>query len=125
MLLLVAWTIATGAHWDFVQVAAWGRMWARYVQVQPWTVALDTTFSPGAMCGMCKTVQAAKQQQGDQPLAGVPALEKPPLLLPMLRAVTVEPPRLLGQSGSRDVLCPRSMRDAPPVPPPRPDAIVG
>lgn len=121
MLLLIGWTFATGAHWDMIQVAAWGQMWARNAQVQPLGLALATTFSPEGMCGVCKTVQAAKLEQDDNPVLDSRTAGKAPLLLPVLRPIVVEHPPLLGAFIISETLPPGWSRAAPPVPPPRAD----
>lgn len=119
VLLLFGWTIATGAHWDVIQVAAWGRMWARNAQVQPLGLALATTFSPDSMCGVCKTVQAAKRDQDGNPLLDNRAAGKAPLIVPVLRGVVVSPPIPTARLIHSESLPPHCWRATPPVPPPR------
>lgn len=119
ILLLAGWTIATGAHWDVIQVAAWGRMWARNAQVQPLGLALATTFSPEARCGVCKTVQAAKLDQDGNPLLDHRAAGKAPLIVPALRGTVVAAPVPTVRSIRSESFMPHRWRAAPPVPPPR------
>jgi hypothetical protein len=61
--LLTAWLLATGSHWDLVQTFAWGRMVATYSQTMPLAQAIKLTFTPDNLCGVCKSVSEAKQQQ--------------------------------------------------------------
>ncbi len=117
--LLIGWTGATGAHWDILQVAAWARMWAGYAQVQPLATALATTFSPEAMCGACKTIQAAKHDQAADPAIDLSAMEKALLLLPSAHPAAVDPPSAIRVARRELVTRPLSWRAAPPVPPPR------
>lgn len=60
---LTAWLLATGCQWDFVQVFAWSRMFTTYAQTMPLLRAAERTFSPDEMCGVCRAVATAKQQQ--------------------------------------------------------------
>jgi hypothetical protein len=61
--MLTAWLLATGSHWDLVQTFAWGRMIATYSQTMPLAQAIKLTFTPDNLCGVCKSVSEAKQQQ--------------------------------------------------------------
>jgi hypothetical protein len=119
--LLIGWLLATGAHWDLVQVAAWGRMWAQFAQVQPLAVALATTFTPEARCSACKAVQAARQHGGDPAVLGADALAKPPLILPSVRTLVIARPGVLEFLTPPSHTIPSPDRAAPPVPPPRAD----
>lgn len=61
-LALFAWFCATGAQWDFLQVLAWGRMFAAYSQAMEFSKAAEETFN-GEMCEMCKAVARGRQTQ--------------------------------------------------------------
>jgi hypothetical protein len=61
-LVLLAWLLATGSHWDLVQTFAWGRMIATYSQSMPIGQAIRLTFTPDNMCGVCEAVSEAKHQ---------------------------------------------------------------
>jgi hypothetical protein len=61
--MLTAWLLATGSHWDLVQTFAWGRMIATYSQSMSLARAVKLTFTPDNLCGVCKSVSEAKQQQ--------------------------------------------------------------
>src|SRR5512133_3053882 len=119
VLLLLGWTLATGAHWDLVQVAAWGRMWLTYARVQPFTTALTTTFSPEAMCGVCRTVQAARADASNLPAVDIRAAEKAFLLLPFLRPLRIEAPPPTRFARAENSIAPESWQSDPAVPPPR------
>ncbi|MDO8540617.1 MAG: hypothetical protein Q7S40_09305 [Opitutaceae bacterium] len=118
-MLLLGWTLATGAHWDVLQVAAWARMWFSYSRVQPLAAALETTFSPDAMCGACRTIQAARHDQAGDVTVDLHATEKPLLLLPSVRAIAAESPNRIAFARPDNSPQPPSWRAAPPVPPPR------
>jgi hypothetical protein len=65
--LFVAWFAATGAHWDVLQVVAWGRMIAaNYSETMSVGSAVKQTFEPGSSCPLCKMVSKAKQQERKQ-----------------------------------------------------------
>jgi hypothetical protein len=64
--LLTAWLLATGSQWDFVQVFAWGRMFAGYVQTMSVGEALAETFDADKPCSLCCAVREAKQQENKQ-----------------------------------------------------------
>lgn len=102
-----------------IQVAAWGRMWVRNAQVQPLGLALATTFSPEAMCRVCKTVQAARLGQDENPLLDHRAAGKAPLIVPALRGMVVAAPVPTVRSIRSESFTPHCWRAAPPVPPPR------
>lgn len=61
--LLAAWFLSTGSQWDLVQVFAWGRMFAGYVQVMSVGEALAQTFDAEKPCELCCAVRRAKQQE--------------------------------------------------------------
>lgn len=63
VLTLAAWLLATGSQWDLVQAFAWGRMIATYSQTMTLARAVEKTFTPETMCGLCDVVAAAKQEQ--------------------------------------------------------------
>lgn len=54
--------MATGAQWDFMQVVAWGRMFATYAETMSIGEAAKKTFN-GEMCDVCEVVNEAKQQE--------------------------------------------------------------
>ncbi|HND62530.1 MAG TPA: hypothetical protein PLB90_13695 [Opitutaceae bacterium] len=60
--VLFAWLLATGVQWDLVQTAGWSRMFFRYAESMSYVQAAKRTFD-GEMCGVCKAVNQAKQQQ--------------------------------------------------------------
>lgn len=124
LLLMLGWVLATGAHWDLIQVAAWGQMWARNAQVQPLGLALATTLSPEGMCSVCKTVQAAKLEQADNPVLDSRTAPKAPLLLPLLGTIVVEHPAPVGALTLSEPPPLGCSRAAPPVPPPRTDIAI-
>ncbi len=61
---MVAWFAATGAHWDVLQVVAWGRMaLMNYSETMSLGSAVKRTFEPGSSCPLCRIVSKAKQQE--------------------------------------------------------------
>lgn len=117
IVLLSAWLMATGMHWDALQVFAWSRMFAANVRTLPVVAALRQTFDPQEMCGMCCSVQQAKREQRQEVGAGQGS-GKAPLVIQPVASVIVAPP------GARPLPADRSEgsgteRASPPVPPPR------
>ena len=115
----VAWLLATGVQWDFVQVCGWGRMFAGYSQIMPWTKAVRMTFN-GEMCGVCRAVDAAAEQRADS--GAVPTGDTLRIKITLI----CESPRVLlvGVPGKKnrfaaDPRVPENLREAPPTPPPR------
>jgi hypothetical protein len=114
--LLLAWFMATGGQWDLMQVFAWGRMFANYSRVMPFESAFRLTFKPDNLCGVCKLVRAAKQQQSP----AAPTKEREKILsvfapVPAV-AVTFSP----SERWPAETKVMRSAdRSAPPIPPPR------
>lgn len=56
LLVLCAWLLSSGAHWDMVQGFAWGRMIATYSRTMPISEAIRLTFDAGSLCGVCEFV---------------------------------------------------------------------
>lgn len=117
--VLAAWFLATGAQWDLVQVAGWGRMLASYSRTMSLTQALRKTFG-GEMCDVCRVVNEAKRQ-ADTPAvpnadgfhAKFPLIHQPAFTaVPFRTNPTVTWARI-------DVALPARDRAAPPLPPPR------
>lgn len=116
-MLLSAWLLATGVHWDAIQVVAWGRMFADNARTLPGLAALRQTFDPQKMCGMCCAVQEAKREQRDAVAAGQGEGKAPLVIQPVASVIVAAPagrPWTVRESG-----IPAVERDAPPVPPPR------
>ncbi|WP_148218176.1 hypothetical protein [Opitutus terrae] len=117
-LLLCSWFIATGAHWDVVQVAAWGRMWIENARTQSSTAALARTFSPEGMCEVCHVVQAAKHAERENSAVPPTLTEKAPLLLLDASVVVITAPTVLCWLDAAPTRA-ESRTVRPPVPPPR------
>ena len=56
LLVLCAWLLASGAHWDVVQGFAWGRMIANYSKSMPLAEAVRLTFTADNLCQVCTFV---------------------------------------------------------------------
>jgi hypothetical protein len=65
ILVLCAWLLANGAHWDLVQSFAWGRMIANYSQTMPLAEAIRLTFTADNLCGVCEFVADGKTRADD------------------------------------------------------------
>jgi hypothetical protein len=117
ILMLVAWLLATGSHWDVVQVFAWGRMLAHNARVLPLRDALELTFSAQGRCQVCLTVQDNRPAAGEE-AAAVSLLAKEPLVFQTVTGVVVAPPTSAAWiEGATSWLT--HDRTAPPTPPPR------
>lgn len=117
IVLLAAWLLATGVHWDAIQVFAWGRMFSDNARTLPVLAALRQTFDPQEMCGMCCAVQSAKREQREAAVTGQGEGKAPLVIQPVATVIIAAPdgqPWEMNESGT-----PAVERDAPPVPPPR------
>jgi hypothetical protein len=115
--VLVAWFMATGAQWDLVQTFGWGRMIVNYSRSMQLSAAVKKTFG-GEMCGICRAVNQAKQQEEK---SNVPALTvKAKLVMicsPAPQFVLSAPDRAAWSPSDREPLS--AGRPVPPTPPPR------
>ncbi|WP_052360781.1 hypothetical protein [Geminisphaera colitermitum] len=127
--VLSAWILATGVHWDFLQVVGWGRMIVTYTTELDMSLAeaVRYTFSGDARCRICETVtEGKKASNGDpassstpgSPVAGKDAVGK---LLLSLSPAPLGTPAVSTQTTwfAADVLEPLSPAYPVPVPPPR------
>jgi len=116
--LLSAWLLATGVHWDAIQVFGWSRMIVTNAASMPLLTAVRQTFDPQEMCGVCHAVQDAKREQRDAASPAAHVEGKAPVVIQPVAVVIVAAPSsqpwVMSESGM-----PAVERDAPPVPPPR------
>ncbi|MBE2216207.1 MAG: hypothetical protein IAE82_20200 [Opitutaceae bacterium] len=112
-----AWLLATGVHWDAIQVFAWGRMFADNARTLPALAALRQTFDPQEMCGMCCAVQQAKREQREAVAVGQDMGKAPLVIQPVASVVVAVPAAHRGVTLESAVA--DAEREAPPVPPPR------
>lgn len=119
LLLLGGWVLATGAHWDVIQVVAWGRMWLENVQTRSAFDALARTFSPEGMCQVCHSVQAAKHARQENPAVPASVLDKAPLLIQAGTRVVVAAPDVAFWLSGAAALMPEPRTTRPPRPVPR------
>jgi len=117
IVMLTAWLLATGAHWDVVQTLAWSRMLVNNARVLPLRDAFELTFSPEGRCRLCQAVQENRPATGDE-AAGVNLLTKEPLVFQTMAHVIVTPPQP-GAWTERNASWLTYARTAPPSPPPR------
>ena len=124
ILVLVAWLLASGGQWQLIQSFAWGRMIATYAETMPLSEAIRLTFTPDNLCGICELVMAAQQQDtSDAPLPAGASLDAKNLFLTL-----PSPSFILDAPGTarwalHDLMTPDSARRAPPLPPPRGNAV--
>lgn len=116
---MCAWLLASGALWDVVQIGAWTRMWIDNVRTQSATAALAATFSAEAMCGVCRTVQAAKRGAREDQPASLPLLDKAPLLPLRESGLRVVPPAASGWWRAFEAVYRAGDPPVPLLPPPR------
>ncbi|MGH8018629.1 MAG: hypothetical protein ACREIA_10105 [Opitutaceae bacterium] len=116
--MLTLWLVATGSHWDVVQVVAWARMFVSNAQEMPLLEAARETFSPEARCGMCHAVLDAKRDSDAGTAIAGKMLFKEPLVIPASGEVIVEAPRSMPWRVAGNAWM-GNEREAPPVPPPR------
>jgi hypothetical protein len=120
-----AWLLATGSHWDFLQVYAWGKMVSSYSQTMPLSEAVRLTFTPANMCSVCEVVadaqRAAARERGDHnPASKSSEAGKIPLSLCADGETLVLPAdeRELAHF-TRETLAPPAWHAPVPTPPPR------
>ncbi len=99
ILTLFAWLFATGSHWDLVQTFAWGKMFATYSQSMSYMDAAKLTFSADNLCGVCKIVAEATQDDTDREnSAGKSGTQKIQLnFAPVPQSFWPAPPGALGR----------------------------
>jgi hypothetical protein len=114
--IFFAWLLATGAQWDFLQVAGWSRMLFENSQRMSLSQAIDTTFS-GQMCAICKAVNQAKQRQ-NATLPNEKEFSKFVLIYQPTPSLFFAPVEGLFWS-FHDQTALSALRAAPPAPPPR------
>ena len=116
--LLLAWLCANGAVLDVMQVVAWGRMFAHYVNDLPVETALTRTFDPGKPCELCLAVQKARATEREQSPAPTPG-STVKLTLISQEAEPVAPPAMPGNELESLPVRGVMRCDPVPVPPPR------
>lgn len=119
VLCLAFWLLATGAHWDAVQVFAWAKMTVDNSATLSFGEAVSRTFAPDGACDLCLSVQAAqKQQEEEQDPETTAAAEK--LLLVFMQSPACIVPARVGESfQTTDSDGREPLRYSPPNPPPR------
>lgn len=122
--LLTAWLLATGSQWDVVQVFAWGKMFAGYVQTLSVRQALAETFDADKPCSLCCAVREAKRQENKQVPPEIRLREKLTLVFQpttdFLASVSIE--TSWPEAGSLQA---GRGRAEPTVPPPRSLGLLG
>lgn len=118
-MVLTAWLLATGSHWDLVQTFAWGRMIATYSQTMPLAQAIKLTFTPDNLCGVCESVSEAKQQQQGAALPSDAKAAGKILMVFQPQPVFVAELAVSGEWTAQESAPALRDRSPPPVPPPR------
>jgi len=121
VLCLAATLAALGGHWLALQSFAWACMIGDYSKQGSLASAISKTFDGQHPCGLCRTIQQARQQEQTQnknlPCANPD--KTPELFCDLRRTVVPLPP----QAGTKVLPTgPRAYSDfieAPPTPPPR------
>jgi hypothetical protein len=123
LLVLAAWLLASGAHWDFLQSFAWGKMIATYSQTMPLREAVRLTFTADNLCGVCEWVADGKTRDADEDAANpfaAQAKAKALLVMPPDFSVAVLPSSRGERSWPRVELAGWERgRDEPALGPPR------
>ncbi|MDX2186078.1 MAG: hypothetical protein SFV32_04025 [Opitutaceae bacterium] len=117
-LVLVAWLVASGSHWDLVQTFAWGKMIAAYSEDLPLVEAVQETFNPQNLCSMCKVVRDAKEQESGMTQAGAKPDGKWLLVLPRPQPTGIQPPVSTGIPSAVEAMRPQWTPE-PSLRPPR------
>lgn len=115
--MLVSWCLAAGVQWDLLQAFAWGRMFADYAKQQSIGRALQSTFAPENVCGLCVVAQEGRKAQDEQPLAHQADAKFLAMLVPQAGIVFEKPIR--GEWQAPPVSWTTERRARPPLPPPR------
>lgn len=118
IVLLFGGVLATGAHWDALQVFAWGRMFAISLENETPAEALATLFSPEKRCDICRVVSEAKADASDGSETAAWFI-KAPLIIPAFQPVMVSAPLMKARQRLLDALPLQHFGEAPPVPPPQ------
>jgi len=125
LLVLCAWLLSSGAHWDLAQGFGWARMVANYSRSMPLEAAIRLTFSPENLCGVCKFVAEGKTRTAaDGSAKGQPT--SPESAAKGKIVLTAAPAHLLVYGSApapswpaEQFLAKDRARPAPPVEPPR------
>ena len=116
--VVIAWVLATGSHWDIVQAFAWGRMIYGYSHTMAVADAVEKTFAPGNMCSICRLVERARKSQDSKPAAQVKVETKIALFCPPVPHPVITPP-VSARWRTKEPTMLTIERAAPPLPPPR------
>ncbi|MEN9841433.1 MAG: hypothetical protein RL376_1233 [Verrucomicrobiota bacterium] len=122
---LCAWLLASGAHWDFVQGFAWGRMIAAYSRTMPLEQAIKLTFTADNLCGVCEFVAEGKTRSdalpssSQTPAPGETMAKAKPPIAPAPEHLFVFCPVSEPKWPTEHFLPDANARPAPPVEPPR------
>ena len=119
LLLLLAAFLAAGSQWDFVQVFAWGRMFARTAHTLSARAANSETFNPAKRCALCRAVSSARDSQEGRAGPTVTKYQKEILLAFAPRSLFIARPFASHTLRPLDWAVPAGDKAAPLVPPPR------
>lgn len=125
LLVLCAWLLASGAHWDLAQGFGWARMVVSYSRTMPLEDALRLTFSPENLCGVCEFVAENKTRSSAEGFASnAPAAPESPEKGKLVLATAPEHLFVFGSATApswpaEHFLADACARPAPPTEPPR------
>jgi len=113
----LAWLLSTGAHWDLLQVIAWGKMFAGYSKTMGLEEAARLTIE-GEMCELCRAVDRAKQEERKETPNPESGKCKVVLICQTPQHLVFEVPPVVEWLAGEYIPLERP-GDAPPTPPPR------
>ncbi len=125
LLVLCAWLLASGAHWDLAQGFGWARMVVNYSRTMPLEQAIRLTFSPENLCGVCEFVAEGKTRAAaDGSANGAPANPESAAKGKLVLATAPEHLFVVGSAPApswpaEHFLANPHARPAPPTEPPR------
>ena len=114
---LILWALATGAHWDALQVIAWARMANEGATERSLGKAFAQAIATEERCSLCIVVQEAKQQAEEQEPLG--SMGDKLLLVWIRPSACVVPAPSAKPLNIRLESVGLRLEEAPAVPPPR------
>lgn len=114
-MVVLALTLSLGAHWAFLQSAAWFSMVVTYSQDATFTEALEKTFDGEHPCRLCDFVQEGKKAEKQQEVVKVECEKK--FFIESSFAIPDPPHDFMLIAATAD--SPRNRLHLPPTPPPR------
>jgi len=117
VLAVVALVLSLASPWALLQSVAWVGMLVKFSRGAGLAQAVSMTFDGQHPCSLCKTIEAGKAKERQQPRQSQRAGKEVNLFLPP-PSVALIPPRVPGVPTDA-FLIPSARREPPPTPPPR------